>query len=241
MKKLHFETAAIQNTSAQSDTARPVSQPIYLSTTYHRNEDGTYNNDFVYSRHSNPNRQMLEESLAAMEEGQQCFAFSSGMAATNAIFQSLKSGAHVLLPDDVYFNIYMLINEVFKDWNLEYTLVDMTNIQEIESSIQENTQLIWLESPSNPQLKVSDIGEIVKIAKARKIMLAVDNTWPTPVLQKPLVLGADVVVHSTTKYFGGHSDVLGGCVVVKNNESLAKKLAQIQTYLVPSRLLLTAG
>lgn len=227
-KKYRFETDAILNSAAHQNDSRPVSHPIYLSTTYHRNEDGGYNNDFVYSRHSNPNRQVLEKSLAAMEGCKYGFAFASGMAAASSIFQCLKAGDHVLVADDVYFNIYLLLNDVFKDWNLEYTLVDMTNLEQVESSIKKNTALIWLESPSNPLLKISDISAISSIAKTHDLLLAVDNTWPTPVLQKSVVQGADIVMHSTTKYFGGHSDVLGGCVLV-NDEKLAEKLGQIQT------------
>ena len=227
-KEYRFETGAIHNSAEHLNDTRPLSHPIYLSTTYHRNEDGGYNNDFVYSRHSNPNRQVLEKSFASMEGCDYGFAFASGMAAASSILQCLKAGDHVLIPDDVYFNIYLLLNEVFKDWHLEYTLVDMTDLEQVKSSIKKNTTLIWLETPSNPLLKVSDICEIAKITKAHGLLLAVDNTWPTPVLQKSFPLGADIVMHSTTKYFGGHSDVLGGCVLV-NDEKLAEKLSKIQT------------
>jgi len=228
-EKLNFETLAIHNTKNGLEATKPVSTPIYLSTTYLRNEDGGYTNDFSYSRSNNPNRQILEQSIAKLENGEICFAFSSGMAAISAIFQSLKSGDHILLPDDVYYNIYMLVTDVFERWGLEYTKVNMADLNEVASAIQPNTKLIWVETPSNPQLKISDIEEIAKLAKSNNALLAVDNTWPSPVLQQPINLGADIVMHSTTKYFGGHSDVLGGCIVLKKNNETAERISKTQT------------
>lgn len=226
--KPKFETLAIESTKNEFLNAQPISTPIYLSSTYKRNNDGTYNNDFVYSRTDNPNRKILEKSIASLENGKFAFAFASGMAAVHATIQSLKANSHILLPDDIYFAIRKLVDEVFKDWNLTYDLVDMTNLQAVEKAVKSNTALIWVESPSNPQLKISDIEAISKIAKKHNILYAVDNTWATPVFQNPLELGADIVVHSTTKYFGGHSDVLGGCVVV-NDEKIAEKIKAIQS------------
>jgi cystathionine gamma-synthase len=227
--KLNFETLAIHNSKKTLDTTKPVRPPIYLSTTYLRNEDGSYNNDFVYSRSDNPNRQTLEQQVATLENGEVCFAFSSGMAAISAVFQSLKAGDHVILPDDVYYNIYMLATDVFERWGLEFTKVDMADIKSIASAIKPTTKLIWIETPSNPQLKITDIEAVAKLAKSNNALLAVDNTWPTPVFQQPLTLGADIVMHSSTKYFGGHSDVLGGCIVLKENNDTAKRIADIQT------------
>jgi len=225
--KPKFETLAIKSTENQFNNSEPVSTPIYLSSTYKRNNDGTYNNDFVYSRNSNPNRSIIENSIAQLENGEFAFAFSSGMAAVSAVFQSLKSGDHVLIPDDIYFTIKKLLSEVFNRWNLTYDLVDMSNLNAIEKAIKKNTSLIWVESPSNPQLKISDIVAISKIANNNKALCAVDNTWATPVFQNPLDLGADMVIHSTTKYFGGHSDVLGGCIVL-NDKALAQTINSIQ-------------
>ncbi len=225
--KPKFETLAIKSTENQFNNSEPVSTPIYLSTTYKRNADGSYNNDFVYSRNSNPNRTIIEQSIAQLENGTFAYAFSSGMAAVNAVFQSLKCGDHVLIPNDIYFTIKKLMSEVFTRWDLTYDLVDMSNVKEVEKAIKKNTALIWVESPSNPQLKISDIAAISKIAHKNKALCAVDNTWATPVFQNPLDLGADMVIHSTTKYFGGHSDVLGGCVVL-NDELLAQKINAIQ-------------
>lgn len=226
-QKPKFETIAIKSTENKFSDSTPVSTPIYLSSTYKRNSDGSYTNDFVYSRANNPNRAIVEESLAILENGKQAFAFSSGMAAISAVFQSLKSGDHILLPDDIYYAVKRLMEDVLKRWNLSYDLVDMSNIEAVEKAVKPNTALIWVESPSNPQLKLSDIVAIAEIAHKNKALCAVDNTWLTPVFQNPLELGADIVVHSTTKYFGGHSDVIGGCVVM-NDEIIAEKIKNIQ-------------
>lgn len=225
--KPKFETLAIKSTENNFSDSAPVSTPIYLSSTYRRNNDGSYNNDFIYSRSGNPNRSIIEQSISLLEKGKYAFAFSSGMAAISAVFQSLKAGNHVILPNDIYYAIKKLMEEVFSRWELTYDLVDMGDLNAVEKSIKPNTSLIWIESPSNPQLKISDISAIVKIAREKNIMCAVDNTWATPVFQNPLELGADIVMHSTTKYFGGHSDVIGGCIVL-NNEELAKKTKSIQ-------------
>ncbi|MEM8524957.1 MAG: aminotransferase class V-fold PLP-dependent enzyme [Bacteroidota bacterium] len=225
---MKIETTAIKSTENHLKNLRPVSAPLYLSTTFHRNEDGTYNEGFLYTRHNNPNRQILEQSIATLENGKVAYAFSSGMAAISAIFQSLKAGDHVILPDDVYFNIYLLCKEVLRRWDLQYTLVDMTDLEAVELAFFDNTALVWIETPSNPQLKITDIQAIADLAHAKNALVAVDNTWPSPVLQQPLDLGADIVMHSTTKYFGGHSDVLGGCVVLKEQNELAERLSRIQ-------------
>jgi cystathionine gamma-synthase len=149
------------------------------------------------------------------------------MAAVSAILQSLKTGDHVILPDDIYFTIKKLFNDVLIDWGLSYTQVDMTDLKALKSAIKPNTTLIWIETPSNPQLKISDIESISRISHNNNAICVVDNTWLTPVLQNPLNFGADIVIHSTTKYFGGHSDVLGGAVVL-NDKRIAAKLKSIQ-------------
>ncbi|MDP3313235.1 PLP-dependent aspartate aminotransferase family protein [Lutibacter sp.] len=225
--KPKFETIALKSTENQFIDINSVSTPIYLSSTYKRNEDGSYNSDFLYARNDNPNRRIVEKSIAILENGNYAFAFSSGMAAISSIFQSLKTGDNVLLPDDIYYAVKRLMDEVFKAWGLTYDLVDMTDLKAVEKAIRPNTSLIWVESPSNPQLKITDISAIVNIANKNSVLCAVDNTWLTPVFQNPLDLGADYVIHSTTKYFGGHSDVLGGCVVL-NNSKLAEKIKSIQ-------------
>ena len=225
--KPKFETIAIKSIENHCKGAEPVSTPIYLSTTYKRHNDGSYVNDLIYSRNDNPNRKIVEQSIAQLEKGKYAFAFSSGMAAVSAVFQSLKTGDHIILPNDIYYAIKKLMLEVFKRWDLTYDLVEMTNIEAIKEAIKPNTSLIWIETPSNPQLKISEISAISKLATKNKIICVVDNTWATPVLQNPLELGADIAMHSSTKYFGGHSDVIGGCIIL-NNEALAKKIKSIQ-------------
>ena len=226
--KLKFETLAIKSTENTFENSKPVSTPIYLSSTYKRNNDGSYNNDFVYSRSDNPNRSILESSIAKLESSNYGFAFSSGLGAISAIFQLLKAGDHIVLPDDAYYAGKKLMNDVLKRWDLTYSLVNMNDIVAVKNTIQNNTRLIWIESPSNPLLKIADIQLISELAKENDILTVVDNTWLTPVFQNPIKLGVDIVVHSSTKYFGGHSDVVGGCVVL-NDAKLAENLKAIQT------------
>ena len=225
---MKIETLAIQTTLTHDANAGAVVAPIYLSTTFEREADGSYQHEHVYSRASNPNRQQLEKSLAILENGAIALTFSSGMAATTALFQALKSGDHIILPDDAYYSTALLVTEVFEQWGLSMTKVDMTDLEQIKQAIQPNTKLIWIETPSNPQLKVADIEEISKIARDLGILVAVDNTWATPVIQMCLDLGADIVMHSTTKYFGGHSDVLSGALIFKQNNLLSEKIKTIQ-------------
>lgn len=225
---MKLETAIIQGANAGFETVNSVSSPIHLSTTFLRNEDGTFTDDYRYSRLDNPNRRELEQNLALLENGEVAYSFSSGMAAISAVFQSLKSGDHVILPDDVFFNVRMLANDIFHQLGLEYSFVDMTNMDEVSRTFKTNTKMIWLESPSNPQLKITDVQKIAKLAKFNNALVAADNTWLTPILFKPLELGVDIVMHSTTKYFGGHSDVMGGCLVFKEENELSGKIKHIQ-------------
>jgi cystathionine gamma-synthase len=155
-------------------------------------------------------------------------AFASGMAATTALFQALKSGDHIIVPDDAYYATAVLVSEVFEQWGLSMTKVNMTDLEQIKQSIQPNTKLIWIETPSNPQLKVTDIEGVSKIAHDAGALVAVDNTWATPIMQRCLDLGADIVMHSTTKYFGGHSDILSGALIFKENNALSEKIKTIQ-------------
>lgn len=207
---------------------RPVTEPIYLSTTYRRNPDGSYDDGYIYSRADNPNRRTLEKQLAELEGGETAYAFSSGMAAIQAMFLALKTGDHILIPDDAYYNVRLLLDEVMTQWGLQHSIVDMSDTAAIRAACRPATKLIWLETPSNPQLKLTDISAVVDIAGSVGAKVAVDNTWPTPIHQRPLDLGADFVVHSSTKYFGGHSDVLGGALVAKVNDQMAEKIGRIQ-------------
>lgn len=221
----HFATQAIQTTEPHGDETGSVANSIYPSTTFKRELDGSYNSGYIYTRHDNPNRQLLEDALATLEGGSKAFAFASGMAAISTMFQALKAGDHVIIPDDAYYSVQAVAKDVFQRWGLSHSIVDMTNYNAVKAAIRPETAMIWLESPSNPQLKVSDIAALSKLAKANGAITVVDNTWCTPVLQKPLDLGADVAMYSTTKYFGGHSDCLGGALVL--GESVSEDLAPV--------------
>ncbi|WP_218944272.1 trans-sulfuration enzyme family protein [Marinicella rhabdoformis] len=227
----HFATMAIQSTEPKGDETGSVANSIYPTTTFKRELDGSYNSGYIYTRHDNPNRQLLEEALATLEGGETAFAFASGMAAISTMFQALKAGDHVILPDDAYYSVQAVAKDVFKRWELSHSIVDMTDYEAVQAAIRPETAMLWLESPSNPQLKISDITALSKLAKANGAITVVDNTWCTPVLQKPLNLGADVVMYSTTKYFGGHSDCLGGALVLGEpvSEELAPVLKNIQS------------
>lgn len=226
-KSLRPETKAIRSTIMTDTNAGAVSAPITLSTNFEREPDGSYKHGYVYSRLDNPNRKQLENSLQEMEAGEAAIAFSSGMAATSAVFQLLQYGDHVLLPDDAYYSTKDLLVELFDKWGIKMTPVNMSDIDDVRKNITDATKLIWLETPSNPQLKLSDISVVSTLAHEIGAICAVDNTWSTPVGQNPLTLGADIAMHSTTKYLGGHGDVLGGVVVLKG-KGLEEKLRRIQ-------------
>jgi len=227
-KNLKDRTRAIQASLGHDIKSNPVSNSITLSSIFIRNKDGSYDGDFGYSRASNPNRKILESAIADLENGKEAIAFASGMAAITAVFQTLKPGDHCIIPDDVYFNVTLLQEDILTDWGWEFTRVDASDPVNVENAIQPNTRLIWLESPSNPLLKITDIRAICNLVSEKDIVVAVDNTWPSPVLMNPLDLGADISVHSTSKYFGGHSDVIGGCVVLKEKGALTEKIRNIQ-------------
>lgn len=226
--KTHIETLAVTSTSMH-DKNGSVTPAIYLSTTFERNPDGTFgDHGYLYSRMDNPNRRVLEQSLAALERGTDAFAFASGMAAVAAVLQTLRAGDHVIMPDDAYYTVLLLTEDIFGPFGITCTRVDQSDLEQVRAAIQPNTKLIWMETPSNPLLKLADIEAIAKIAHEHTALCVVDNTWGTPVLQNPLVLGADIVMHSTTKYFGGHSDLLGGALIINNNPSLGERLRKIQ-------------
>lgn len=229
MKKKKIETIAIHGSmktrSLENDTIVPG---IEVSTIYEHRNGGYQEGDDKYIRHSNPNRDQLENVIMELEEGDSCAVFSSGMAAISSVFQAIESGAHVLVANDVYFGTRKLMWEFAEKWNLEVDFIDMTDLDLVGSSLKENTKLLWLETPSNPRLLITDVKAISKLAKKKGALVAVDNTWPTPYNMRPLELGADVSVHSTTKYLGGHSDILGGAVITKNNEELFERIRLVQ-------------
>ncbi|MCB0048264.1 MAG: PLP-dependent transferase, partial [Caldilinea sp.] len=206
-----------------------VMPPIHLSTTFERAADGSYTDGYVYTRSENPNRRALEECLAALEGGETSAAFGSGMAAIAAIFQALGTRDHVIFPDDVYFGTSRLLREVLGPWELDYSVVDMTDLDAVRAALRPQTRLVWVETPSNPLLKITDIAAVAEIAHAAGARCAVDNTWPSPAGQQPLALGADLIMHATTKYLGGHSDLLGGAVVSRENDAFFQRIRLVQT------------
>ncbi|HYW35913.1 MAG TPA: PLP-dependent aspartate aminotransferase family protein [Balneolaceae bacterium] len=225
---MHFETKAIHTGLDIQNDSSAVVPPMHPSTVFEHSKQGFQEGDLNYARYSNPNRLQLEALIAELEGGEQCAAFSSGVAAATAIFQALSPGDHVLMPSDVYAGNRSLINKIMRPWDLEADFIDMTNLEEIKNAIQSGTRLIWIETPSNPMMNITDIEAICELARENRVLTCVDNTWPTPVNQLPLELGADLVLHSTTKYFGGHSDILGGAVIAPEGSDIFPRIRQIQ-------------
>ena len=225
MKK---ETIAVHGSHLKDETAGAIAAPVFLTTTFERALDGSYPKGHMYSRNSNPNRTALEKGLAALEGASRGFAFGSGLAAVNAVFQCLQSGDHILMPEVGYYASYKLAEEILGPWGLEVTQVDMTDLAAVEKAVQKNTKLIWAETPANPMLSITDIKGLSAIAKKHGLKLGVDNTLGTPVLQNPIAQGADIVMHATTKYIGGHSDIMGGAVLLKEDDEWAKRIERVQ-------------
>jgi len=203
-----------------------VSVPIYQVSTYKQDDIGVHKG-YEYSRTGNPTRHALEQYIADLEEGLRGFAFSSGMAAIHAVFSLLSSGDHIILTDDVYGGTYRIITKVLNRLGIEATFVDTTNLEEIEKAVRPGTKALFVETPTNPLLKVTDIANVAAWAKANKLLFIVDNTFSTPYWQTPIALGADIVLHSATKYIGGHSDVVAGLAVV-NSAELGEELHFVQ-------------
>ncbi|MDF3076521.1 MAG: cystathionine gamma-synthase [Sphingobacteriaceae bacterium] len=225
---MKIETIAIHAGNLTDQNSKAVIQPITLSTTFERGEDGGYPAGYMYTRADNPNRKSLENVLAELEGGEDACSFSSGNAAGGAVFQSLEPGSHIIAPDDMYHGLRTLLNQVFKGI-LDVDYVELADIEAVKQALRPQTKLIWIETPSNPLLKISDIKALVQLAQQRNIMVCCDNTFATPVLQRPLELGADLVMHSTTKYFGGHSDVLGGALITRKKDAAWEKIRSIQS------------
>jgi len=201
--------------------------PIHLSTTFARRKVDQPSQGYEYSRSGNPTRYALEKNLAALEHGKYAFAFSSGLAAIANVLLLLKSGDHLIAIDDVYGGTRRLFTRVFEQYNIAFTFMNFANASELDKNIQKNTKMIWVESPTNPLMKIVDIASVAGLAGSKKILTVVDNTFASPYFQKPLDLRADIVVHSMTKYLGGHSDVVGGSLIV-NDDILAERLKFLQ-------------
>ncbi len=225
---MRIETLAVHAGHVPDPATGAVSPPIVLSTTFARDPDLSLPRGFLYARSDNPNRKALESALASLEGGAVALAFSSGMGASAAVFQSLAPGDHVVAPADAYYATGKLLREVLRPWGLDVSLVDLTDLRAVERAVTPRTRLVWVETPSNPTLAITDISRVAEIAHAAGALCACDNTWATPLLQRPLALGADIVMHATTKYLGGHSDVTGGALVLKEDGELAARLRNLQ-------------
>jgi cystathionine beta-lyase len=223
---LGFGTLAVHGGQEPDPSTGAVMPPVYFTTTYAQSAPGDHKG-YEYSRSKNPTRIALEKNLAAIEGGKFGIAFGSGMAAVSAVIQLLKPGDHVISTNDLYGGSYRLFTKVFEQYGVDFSFVPMGSAEEVEASLKVNTKLIWVETPTNPMLNIIDIRAMSEMARAHGIHLAVDNTFASPYLQQPLELGADIVVHSATKYLGGHSDVVLGGLVVEDKK-LAERLYFIQ-------------
>jgi cystathionine gamma-lyase len=222
-----FGTRAIHAGQEADPTTGAIMTPIYQTSTYVQKSPGVIVGEYDYSRAANPTRTALEANLADLEGASHGLCFASGVAATSAVLHLLSSGDKVLLGDDVYGGTNRLFNRVFNQLGIETVHVDMTDLDALKGALDERVKLIWLETPTNPTLKIADISAVAQIAKSKGVILAVDNTFATPFLQNPLALGADIVCHSTTKYIGGHSDSIGGALLT-NSDELHQRLKFIQ-------------
>ena len=218
---MKFETRAIHDGQAPDPVTGAVTVPVYQTSTYQQDAIGKQRG-FEYSRTGNPTRQALEEALASLEGGKHGLAFASGVAATTAVIQLLRPGDHVVAGDDIYGGTYRLFEKVFRHWGLLVDYADVTKPESFARALRPTTRLIWIETPTNPLLKIADIAALAELANTSNARLVVDNTFASPYFQRPLQLGAHIVVHSTTKYLGGHSDVIGGAVVTSLDEEYQK-------------------
>ena len=246
---MKIQTLAVHAAHEPDPTTGAVAAPIHLSTTYLRAADGSYPGGYVYGRSENPNRVALETALAMLEGGAAAVAFASGLAAIHAIFQALEPGDHAIVSEDIYHGTRAMLEKVMLRWGLEITFMPFDDLNSVRAALHNNTRLVYLETPTNPMMKIIDLAEVITLAHDAGAKVVVDNTLATPVLQRPLDpshslrsgqalpqdgsvgtgLGADIVVHSSTKYFGGHSDVTGGAVIVKQTDDFFARLREAQT------------
>ncbi|MBM3740142.1 MAG: aminotransferase class V-fold PLP-dependent enzyme [Acidobacteria bacterium] len=235
---MKIETRAVHAGRRPDPATSAVTPPIHMSTTFERGADGEYPLGFGYSREENPNRVMLEQCLASVEGGTEALVFSSGQAVSTALIQGLEPGDHVLAPNDVYYCWKKIFAEIFPKWDFAVDYVDMTDPAAVRAALRPNTRLIWIETPSNPLLKITPLAAIAEVARKANAITVCDSTFGTPVLQHPLDLGIDMVVHSTTKYIGGHSDVVGGVLITRHQNYLFERARKSQRFggLVPSPL-----
>ena len=222
-ENLAFDSKVVHGALGTEPLTGAVSMPIFQAATFRHPEFGQ-TTGFAYSRLENPTRLELERTMAILEGGIRGFAFSSGQAANMAVFSLLEPGDHIILSDDIYGGTFRIIGDVFGKYGIEHTYVDMSDLDAVQAAIQKNTKMFFIETPTNPMMKVADIHAVSEIAKGIGALTVVDNTFLTPYFQKPLTLGADIVTHSSTKYLGGHNDTISGIVVVKDDEEIAEKI-----------------
>jgi len=214
---MKFNTKTIHGGQHHDPSTGAVMPPVYQTSTFVQSSPGVHSG-YEYSRAANPTRTALENALASIENGARGLAFSSGLAATDCVLRMLKAGDEVIAMDDLYGGTYRMFTRVYKDSGIKFHFVDMNDLEKFGSLFNDNTKLVWVETPTNPLMKLADIEAVAKICKEKKVLFAVDNTFATPYLQRPLELGADIVMHSATKYLGGHSDVIAGALIMKDAE-----------------------
>ena len=223
VKEFGFETRAIHAGQAPDPTTGAIMTPIYMTSTYVQESPGLHKG-YEYSRTGNPTRKAYEDCLANLESGKHGFAFTSGCAASTTALHLLKAGDHVIASDDMYGGSFRLMDKVIRHNGIEFSFVDLTKVENFNAAIKPNTKMVWIETPTNPTLKLVDIRKTAAAARAKNIISIVDNTFMSPYFQRPLELGADIVLHSTTKYVSGHSDIVGGALIC-NNDDIATKIA----------------
>ncbi len=225
---MRFNTKAIHAGQKPEETSGAVMPPIFQTSTYVQ-EAPNVNKGYDYARVANPTRTALEKLIAGLENADECACFSSGCASMDALIKMFRPGDHIIASDDLYGGTYRLFTQVFQPFGIDFTFVNMTDFENVKAAKTDNTKLIWIETPTNPLLRVVDIEQLAEFARKENILSVVDNTFASPYLQKPLDLGADVVLHSTTKYLGGHSDIIGGAVATSNKEVMEQLRFQTKT------------
>jgi cystathionine gamma-synthase len=227
---MHFETRAIHAGGDPDDETGAIAPPIHLSTTFTRSPvDGEPEHGYSYIRDHNPTQTRLEEAVAAIESGSSALVFGSGMAAAAAIFESIPPGSHVVLPEDGYYAVRTIASDFFPRWGLTHDFVPMHDAEAVSRAFRENTRAVWCETPSNPLLRIVDLERLIGVAHQRGAIVMVDNTFATPALQRPIELGADIVLHATTKYLGGHSDVQGGSLTFRERGEWYERAEHVRT------------
>lgn len=225
---MKIETVSIHTGRDVDRSTGAVAPAVHMSTTFERDANGDFSRGYSYARAANPGRTALEQCIAALEGGAEATSYASGSAASLAVFRLLRPGDHVIAPIEAYHGTATQLREIIGPMGVQHTFVDMTDVDKVRAALTPKTRLVWIETPSNPMLNISDIAAIAQLAHERGALVCCDNTFATPVWQKPFELGADLIMHSSTKYFGGHSDVMGGAVVVREQGELAQRLRSYQ-------------